>query len=69
MVNVFDYIFILMLVIIIIGFLIFIVVGLVMCIVGDGLVDGLSWLYSIIGVFGLGVFGFFYLLIVIIGLY
>ena len=37
--------------------------------VGDGLADGLNWLYSTTGAFGLGVFGLFYSPIVITGLH
>ncbi|HHP2681779.1 TPA: sucrose-specific PTS transporter subunit IIBC [Enterococcus faecium] len=67
--NAFDYTFTPMLAIIITGFLTFTVVGPVMRTVGDGLADGLSWLYSTTGAFGLGVFGFFYSPIVITGLH
>ncbi|MGG2440268.1 PTS transporter subunit EIIC, partial [Enterococcus faecium] len=51
--NAFDYTFTPMLAIIITGFLTFTVVGPVMRTVGDGLADGLSWLYSTTGAFGL----------------
>lgn len=67
--NAFDYTFTPMLAIIITGFLTFTVVGPVMRTVGDGLADGLSWLYSTTGAFGLGVFGLFYSPIVITGLH
>ncbi|HFD6462405.1 sucrose-specific PTS transporter subunit IIBC [Enterococcus faecium] len=67
--NAFDYTFTPMLAIIITGFLTFTVVGPVMRTVGDGLADGLNWLYSTTGAFGLGVFGLFYSPIVITGLH
>lgn len=67
--NAFDYTFTPMLALIITGFLTFTVVGPVMRTFGDGLADGLSWLYSTTGAFGLGVFGLFYSPIVITGLH
>lgn len=67
--GVFDFMFMLMFVIVIIGFLIFIIVGFVLWMVSDVLINGLVGLYNMIGWIGMGIFGFFYLVIVIIGFY
>ncbi|MBM7708284.1 sucrose-specific PTS transporter subunit IIBC [Enterococcus lemanii] len=67
--SAFDYTFTPMLAIIITGFLTFTVVGPVMRGVADGITNGLVWLYSTTGAFGLGVFGLFYSPIVITGLH
>ena len=67
--SAFDFTFTPMLAIIITGFLTFTVVGPVMRGVADGITNGLVWLYSSTGAFGLGIFGLFYSPIVITGLH
>lgn len=64
-----DNLVILMFFLFIVGFLVFIVIGLFGCEVGSLIFLGLIWLYNSLGFVGGVIFGIFYVLIVIMGMY
>lgn len=64
-----DFTFTPMFTIIITGFLTFTVVGPVLRFCGNGLTNGLMWLYNTTGWIGMGIFGLFYSAIVITGMH